>query len=221
MPYSHFHDWSFHTHCRSPKGGNHWRAVRRRQRPWRIGALVVLIAVFIGTAAVLSVRNEVHTRIMFPLQQGTITQAPTPVNVDEPAERVAAITPGVKPPATATRTPEPVAAPEVPPTSISYRRGKTYRHPDGADACVRNDRHTSAYRYAAFDIDTNQHSHANCYAYSPGTNIHVDAHRNCVADGYAHNYPNSGDDGDCHCYTDGNRHSDIRRKRTHCDGNTA
>ena len=110
MPYSHFHDWSFHTHRRRPKGGNHWRAVRRRQRPWRIGALVLLVAVIIGTAAVLSVRNDVHTRIMFTLQQGMITPAPTPIDVDEPTERVVAITPSVKLSATAIRTPELVAA---------------------------------------------------------------------------------------------------------------
>ena len=115
MPYSHFHDWSFHTHRRRPKGGNHWRAVRRRQRPWRIGALVLLVAVIIGTAAVLSVRNDVHTRIMFTLQQGMITPAPTPIDVDEPTERVVAITPSVKPSATAIRTPELVAARDAPP----------------------------------------------------------------------------------------------------------
>ena len=37
MPYSHFHDWSWHHHSTRPKGGRHWRAVRRRQRPWKIG----------------------------------------------------------------------------------------------------------------------------------------------------------------------------------------
>ena len=115
MPYSHFHDWSFHTHRRRPKGGNHWRAVRRSQRPWRIGALVLLVAVIIGTAAVLSVRNDVHTRIMFTLQQGMITPAPTPIDVDEPTERVVAITPSVKLSATAIRTPELVAARDAPP----------------------------------------------------------------------------------------------------------
>ena len=51
MPYSHFHNWSFHTHHRQPKGGNHYNAVRRRQRPWRIGFVVVLI----GSLACLAV----------------------------------------------------------------------------------------------------------------------------------------------------------------------
>ena len=43
MPYTHFHDWSFHTHHRRPKGGNHYRAIRRHQRPWRIGAVIALV----------------------------------------------------------------------------------------------------------------------------------------------------------------------------------
>ena len=45
MPYTHFHNWSVHTHHRRPKGGNHWRAVRRRQRPWRIAFLVIVVMV--------------------------------------------------------------------------------------------------------------------------------------------------------------------------------
>ena len=51
-PYSHFHNWSFHTHHNRPKGGNHYRAVRRRQRPWRIGFAIALIAA-IATAAII------------------------------------------------------------------------------------------------------------------------------------------------------------------------
>ena len=50
MPYRHFHDWSFHTHRRRPKGGNHWRAIRRRQRPWRVGFIVAL-ALTVGAGA--------------------------------------------------------------------------------------------------------------------------------------------------------------------------
>ncbi len=40
--YSHYHDWSFHTHRNRPKGGRHYNAVRRRQRPWRIGLFALL-----------------------------------------------------------------------------------------------------------------------------------------------------------------------------------
>ena len=61
MPYSHFHDWSFHTHHRRPKGGNHYTAIRRRQRPWRIAFWVVLIGGFVGIGAVLSARYDVLT----------------------------------------------------------------------------------------------------------------------------------------------------------------
>lgn len=50
MPYSHFHDWSFHTHHRRPKGGNHYRAFRRRQRPWRIGATIAMVLTVVAGA---------------------------------------------------------------------------------------------------------------------------------------------------------------------------
>ena len=43
MPYTHFHDWRRHTHRRRPKGGNHWQEVRRRQRPFRVGAWLLVI----------------------------------------------------------------------------------------------------------------------------------------------------------------------------------
>ena len=62
MPYTHFHDWSLHTHHRRPKGGKHYRAIRRRQRHWRIagwtvlaGILVVFGVTLITTYDVLSV----------------------------------------------------------------------------------------------------------------------------------------------------------------------
>ena len=57
-PYSHFHNWSFHTHHNRPKGGNHYRAVRHRQRPWRIAFWIVLIAALIGIGAVLAARYD-------------------------------------------------------------------------------------------------------------------------------------------------------------------
>ena len=50
MPYTHFHNWSIHTHHRRPKGGNHDRAIRRRQRPWRIGFVVIIVAAMLGGA---------------------------------------------------------------------------------------------------------------------------------------------------------------------------
>ena len=51
-PYSHYHNWSFHTHHNRPKGGNHYRAVRRRQRPWRIGFLVGVTVVITGLVVI-------------------------------------------------------------------------------------------------------------------------------------------------------------------------
>ncbi len=50
MPYTHFHDWSFHTHHRRPKGGNHHRAIRRRQRPWRISVGIALVVTAVAGA---------------------------------------------------------------------------------------------------------------------------------------------------------------------------
>ena len=47
MPYTHYHDGSFHRHRQRRKGGRHWREVRRRQRPWRIAFVVMLIAVLV------------------------------------------------------------------------------------------------------------------------------------------------------------------------------
>ena len=114
MPYSHFHDWSFHTHRRRPKGGNHWRAVRHRQRPWRIVSVVALAGVIIVAAVVLSARNEVFTKIMMAVQQERITPAPSPVQVDEQAERRILMLPSATPFVTATRTREPVVASDVP-----------------------------------------------------------------------------------------------------------
>ncbi len=46
MPYTHYHNFSVHTHHRRPKGGRHYLAVRRKQRPWRIAfAVALLIAI--------------------------------------------------------------------------------------------------------------------------------------------------------------------------------
>ncbi len=43
MPYTHYHDFSIHTHHQRPKGGRHYRAVRSRQRPWRIVLTIALL----------------------------------------------------------------------------------------------------------------------------------------------------------------------------------
>jgi len=46
-PYTHYHNWSFHTHHKRPKNGNHYRAIRRRQRPWRIAFTTTLIVILL------------------------------------------------------------------------------------------------------------------------------------------------------------------------------
>ncbi len=58
MPYNHYHNWSFHTHHRRPKGGNHYNAIHRRQRPWRIGFLTATIALLMGLSIVASLRCD-------------------------------------------------------------------------------------------------------------------------------------------------------------------
>ena len=58
MPYSHFHNWSFHTHHRRPKGGNHYNATRRRQRPWRIGFRPAAAALVVVACATLAMRYD-------------------------------------------------------------------------------------------------------------------------------------------------------------------
>ena len=58
MPCSHFHDWSFHTQHRRPKGGNHYNAIRRKQRPWRVGLVVGLIGSLAGLAVFAGLRFD-------------------------------------------------------------------------------------------------------------------------------------------------------------------
>ena len=77
MPYSHFHDWSFHTHHRRPKGGNHYNAIRRRQRPWRIAFGVMVIGVVVGTGVVLATRHDV-----WPRSTMTVDSTETAVRTD-------------------------------------------------------------------------------------------------------------------------------------------
>ena len=54
MPYSHYHDWSFHTHHRRPKSGNHYNAIRRKQKPWRVGLVVVVLVGLLAGLAVFA-----------------------------------------------------------------------------------------------------------------------------------------------------------------------
>ena len=58
MPYSHFHDWSFHTHHRRPKGGRHYNAIRRRQRPWRIGFMLAVLVLVVGVGTTFATHND-------------------------------------------------------------------------------------------------------------------------------------------------------------------
>lgn len=59
MPYTHYHNWSIHRRHRRPRGGNHWRAVDRRQKPWRIALIIVLVLVLTWVVASLATGREI------------------------------------------------------------------------------------------------------------------------------------------------------------------
>ena len=80
MPYSHFHDWSFHTHHRRPKGGNHYNAIRRRQRPLRVGFWLVLIGLLVTAGWLLIARND-----LLPNATSTIDSTITDVRANNQA----------------------------------------------------------------------------------------------------------------------------------------
>lgn len=105
MPYSHYHDWSFHTHHRRPKGGNHYRAVRRRQRPCRIAAITLLgltaVAGAVWLGAWLNTQGLISgewTDAELPLSIFTIEENET----QSPEVESPKTTPTVLPPSTAT-----------------------------------------------------------------------------------------------------------------------
>ena len=66
-PYTHFHNFSVHTHHHRPNGGRHYRAVRRRQRPWRIAFILVAVA-YVG----LQVLNPI---LLVPVAQSCAEDA--------------------------------------------------------------------------------------------------------------------------------------------------
>ena len=60
MPYTHYHDRSFHTHHRRPKGGNHYWNIRRRQRPWRIASIAVFLFALTSGTIVAGIYYDNH-----------------------------------------------------------------------------------------------------------------------------------------------------------------
>ena len=124
MPYTHFHDFSSHTHHRRPRAGRHDMATRRRQRPWRIALILALIGlvVFVAyqvflqdrlepamTAVAKSVADEAvpHVESVPRLPFGIAparTVKPDPTATAEPTQ----IPTGTVPTATVEPTPTPV-----------------------------------------------------------------------------------------------------------------
>lgn len=130
MPFRHYHDWSFHTHHRRPKGGNHYNAIRRRQKPWRIGFTLLLIAIFVAILGMAAIRCEIQgnsTKTIseniisdisqwrehrqLPVPSGTPTPTPIPTSTLTPIP-TATLTPTPVP----TSTPTPVPASTLTPT---------------------------------------------------------------------------------------------------------
>ena len=62
MPYTHFHNWSIHTHHRRPKHGNHYNAVRRRQKPFRVCAWLSVIGLAVGIGVWLALTHNMLGR---------------------------------------------------------------------------------------------------------------------------------------------------------------
>ena len=66
-PYTHFHNFSVHTHHRRPKGGRHYQAIRSRQRPWRLAFILAAVA-YVG----LQVLNPI---LLVPVAQSCAENA--------------------------------------------------------------------------------------------------------------------------------------------------
>ena len=80
MPYRHYHDGSFHTHRQRRKGGGHYNAVRRQQRPWRIGTTMVVIGAVVAAAVMLGLRYDAApdgTAAIVPMRYTTSEPRPT------------------------------------------------------------------------------------------------------------------------------------------------
>ena len=111
MRYTHFHNWSIHTHHRRPKGGRHDMAVRRRQRPWKIGmALVVLAAAVWFFAFSMGWLDPVKAF----LTGGPAGQA----EVGQPAPE-STVRPGILPVQSTVPAPTPVPQPTARPTTVA------------------------------------------------------------------------------------------------------
>ena len=69
MSYTHYHNWSVHTHHQRPKGGNHDRATRRRQKPWKIAfTMAILTTVLVATILVLTNNDRIEAAKTFTSQ---------------------------------------------------------------------------------------------------------------------------------------------------------
>ena len=119
MPYSHYHDFSFHTHHQRPKGGRHYTAIRRRQRPWRIGFILVLVVVAIWVALEMGVRDRLETALR-PARQSATDESVRDGRSREPGAEAKQtgheVAGGFTAPATALQVmPTPIPPPETPP----------------------------------------------------------------------------------------------------------
>ena len=113
MPYRHYHDWSFHTHHRRPKCGNHYNSVRRRQRPWRIGFTLVVLALAVGVSAIAFIRYDAQSELVGAI---TVDSEVPPDGTNHDTVRIVALpSPTIPSSAATAETPVPTSSrPAVP-----------------------------------------------------------------------------------------------------------
>ena len=132
MPYSHFHDWSYHRHRQRRKGGYHHREIRRRQKPWRVVFMLVLAAMLFGGGAVFAMRfnspdGDGSATVLLPAATGAApTRALTPVSPVSPSATLMAgptlsLTPAplASPSPTVATTPTRLPTPAPTPTPVA------------------------------------------------------------------------------------------------------
>ena len=85
MPYSHFHNWSIHTHHRRPKFGRHYRAVQHRQRPWKIGLVLLLLGLAGFAIFELFLKDRLETGVLLGRGQGVVVGSQEDAGPEGPA----------------------------------------------------------------------------------------------------------------------------------------
>ena len=121
MPYTHFHDWSIHTHHQRPRGGRHYNAIRRRQRPWKVGFFILAVVLSFWVANEAGWLDPIKSALSGEKAESRSVAAKTPSptpEVNNARNRVpiaAELDPALEPTRSPTTIPEsqPPAVPEL------------------------------------------------------------------------------------------------------------